>query len=409
LSGIRQNLRNFKKRFRTFRRRGEGCLVVVSSPKGEDSPIGDAFAESCKGHWTLRCLECQGLSMPSHRVSNLQWELTDKGRVVPDSIRLECPSCGQAHEEEHAVLMNEEGEYIDQEPEVTWSVGCQWGALASPRVFSWTEIAEAQLAAGRSADARAQGNFDNSWRGLPFRPRKARRPEVDTVKLHRAPVPPVAKLAGIFLAADTQDSGWWWLVRGVDAQRNTYLLAYGFVKLIDELEAVWNAEYLGQQCDMGIIDEGGHGERPKQTISLVERTRGLYTYKGNSRIGERWKPGKERDLILANPYQYQADLLYYIHSQTERGNNYWFLPEDVSDEYIEQIASFRADNKRKHGDRYENWAATGPDHYFDCEKMWLVMLDYATKHMRSWRFACDWALAKTPKEARKSMVEMASI
>jgi hypothetical protein len=53
----------------------------------------------------------------------------------------------------------------------------------------------------------------------------------------------------------------------------------------------------------------------------------------------------------------------------------------VSDEYVAQIATVKENPKVRSGDQYENWVANGPDHFFDCEKMLLALLDYAKQNL----------------------------
>lgn len=407
-AGIHQNLRNFKKRFRTFWARGEGCLVVVSSPsprkKGKKasltrSVIRDEFLKSDEGYWMLRCCGCGKLTMPSHAIYNLQWELTetenknDKGEIIPGTITLECPKCGYKHVPDQAKRMNERGAYCKKGgKELTTfnrHVGCQWGALAAPWVFSWLSIAEAQMESGTSASIHAQADFFNSWRGLAFRPSIKNDPNLHTLRKKCAPLPDPKVLGNVFLSADTQDNGWYWVVRGVDAQNNLWHLAHGFVRTISDLKRVWDAKYLGIMPILGIIDEGGHGDMPKYVKDLVHAEKGLYTYKGAS-IGEKWRHGKNAYTILANAKAYKADLLYYIYSQTRPGNCYWYLPPEsqLDDDYIKQILAIQPQQRRKHGDRYENWdtASSGvADHYFDCEKQMLVLLDLAYAELTSWR------------------------
>jgi hypothetical protein len=407
-AGIRDNLENFKKRFRTYWRKGQGCLVKVSSPaprkKGATqdmthSVIGDEFDESDQGYWTLRCLKCRKLSIPSHATYLLQWEMTEDNEVKPKSITLDCPKCGHTHKEQNAQKMNDMGAYCDKSGKDltgTWPehVGCQWGAIAAPRVFSWLQIAKEQLKSGSTADLYAQARFDNSWRGIPFRPRRKDSPGMDALRKHCTELPDPKQLANIFLSADTQDSGWYWIVRGVDAEGNLYRLGAGFVRTIQELEQVWDTKFLGMLCAMGIIDEGGHGDMPKHVRELVDKTQGLYAYKGTGSTGTKWKHGNQKKTILAAAKQYKADLLYYMYSQKDRSNNYWFLPpfESLSEDYCSQMVAIQPNQKVKHGDRFENWDVSSQgvaDHYFDCEKQLLVLLDvaYAELSPDNWKFA----------------------
>jgi hypothetical protein len=419
--GIRQNLRNFKKRFRTYWRRGEGCLVKVSSPsprkKGEQidltkSAIAEEFERSDGGYWTLRCLKCRQLTMPSHAIHMLQWECDDDDQIIVKTLTLDCPSCGHAHTEAAAQKMNDQGGYCTKSGSeikgFSRHVGCQWGALAAPRVLSWLDIAGAQMAAGSTADMYAQADFDNSWRGIPFRPRRKETPGIKTVRKHCAPLPDPSVYANVFFSADTQDNGWYWVVRAVDSKSNLYGLAHGFVRTPQELEAAWDAGYYGILPVMGIIDEGGHGDMPKYVRELVERKQGLYAYKGGA-FGTRWRHGNEKKTILASAKQYQADLLYYLYSQTDQSNNYWFLPpaDTLDDEYIEQVAALEPNNRAKHGDQYENWgvpSSSVDDHYFDCEKQLLCILDvaYAELPANQWRHAVPQLRRGLKKKRRKA-------
>ena len=409
-AGIRQNLRNFRKRFRTYWRRGEGCLVIVSSPKGESSPVWDEWENSSRGQWHLRCRACGQLTIPSHAVHCLQWEMTPDGEtLLPATIRLECPACGHEHAEAEAVRCNLEGAYVHAAGDNAERRGFQWGALACPRVFSWRQIAEAQLSAGRTADPAAQADFDNSWRGLPFRPRRTKQPVIDAIRAHCAPLPDPAGIAAVLFSADTQDDGWYWVVRGVDARGCMYLLGSGRARPFhfDRLKEAWDAKYCGLQPVLGIIDEGGHHSVEVQQFCAA--TSGLYAYKGESRIGVPYKLSTtEPSRILAIAKHYQAQLLYYIYSQGRRDNAYWFLPPDVPAEYVAQIGAPQPAKTQKHGDRYENWEppSGAADHWFDAEKMALVLLDFARDNLTRWRLPVRWAKqANRGRETRRAQIE----
>jgi len=387
-SSRRQNLRNFRKRFRTYWRQGVGCLTIVSSPKLADSPIHDEHDAGSQGYWHMRCDGCGALSMPSHKTRYLQWTMADD-KLIPESLRLTCPQCEHQHDETRAVAMNQAGAYVHRRPEEVERRTFQWGALAAPEVFGWRDIAKAQLTAGRSAEARAQIDFDNSVRGIRFQERRENRESMDVINDHCRAAPDSDELAGVLFSADTQDTGWYWIARGIDTSGETYLLGHGFARIWAELMAAWDDDYLGIRPLAGVIDEGGH--RATEMRPLLADVAGLYTYKGNSRIGARYKISNEDSfLLLANPAVYQGELLYYIYQR--RAGGVWHLPPEVDDVYAAQIASVQPNRKVKHGDRYENWEAVGDDHYFDCEKMLLVLFEYArdTFDAELWRRVPEW-------------------
>jgi len=168
-------LEDLKKRGRTFE---DSLLVKVSSPKGESALIYPAFLDSSQGFWHLRCLGCGELALRSADVHNLQFECeeTEHGkRLIPGTEILICPKCKHQHIYADRLQMNIQGGYVHKFPELIGKrTGFQWGALASQwDSLSWSFIAEKQLKSGRSGDLRDQTDFDNSIRGLPFRPRRS--------------------------------------------------------------------------------------------------------------------------------------------------------------------------------------------------------------------------------------------
>lgn len=378
------NLLNLEKRTRTYRRVRK--LISVCSPTLPSGPIWREFLQSSMGWWCLRCLKC-GAALRSADVHNLQWECDDDDNPKPDTIRLVCPHCGREHRECEAQEMNDRGEFIHEHEERGDHRGYQWGALACPRAIGWLEIAMRQMRAGKSGSREDQTYFDNSMRGVPFHARKIEESSLDALREHIAPDPDPGILRAVLLGADTQDNGWYAVLRGVDDSGNLYLLRAEFVRTLDDLGALYDWRYADRIRPMaGIIDEGGH--RAHEVQAFAHSRPGLYTYKGDTQAtrGASWTPSKDaknKRLILANPYHYQDDLLWRVHERKDRSaGRYWYLHRDVSDEYLQHIAAFKPNNRARFGHEFRNWTSGGePDHFFDAEKMLLVLLDVALKRV----------------------------
>ena len=357
----------------------ESLLVKVCTPRGtaKSSPIWREFLASSQGFRFLRCLGCGELTMRSCDISNLKFERTESGEVVPGTLRLVCPKCGHAHAESEKAEMNRRGGYRHNRPErLKTHPGFQFGALASNfPALSWQRIAEAQLKAGRSGIVQDQIDFDNTIRGLPFEPRKLDDTADAMLKRHAVPPPPESEILYRFLSVDTQDNCFFWVVRGLDAARNTYLLASGKAETAAELAEAWEAQYHCGPLTMGIIDEGGH--RAAEVREFAETRPGLFTYKGNPRIGKNWKLSEEiSGLILANPAHYHLQLLYLLYVAMNRGKNFWFVPPELPADYVAQLTSWKP-APTKDGRELENYVCPDAnDHYYDCEKMLLVLLDF---------------------------------
>ena len=403
LGGFPNNIRNLSKRTRTF---PNSKRLLCSTPTKKDGLIWKEFCKSSMGRWHLRCLGCGHLARSS-AIHLLQWEYDDDKRVIPTSIRWICPECKREHKEAEAARMNAAGKYVHEIDDAEHR-GYQWGALASPFI-SWKEIADAQTEAGRRADLETQRSLDNSFKGLPFSPRRLDKSAKEALEMHCAPYPDPKAYRALFLSADTQDNGWYWVVRAMDADESTWLMGKGFVHTIEELDEKWEAEYDGVQCEAGIIDEGGH--RTREVKAYVKGKPGLYTYKGDARIGIKWKASKTSPkLILGHPHHYKGELLYLIYSQDNRDNNYWYLPEGIEDDYCEQIAAVKANPKVKHGDEFDKWEAAhgARDHYFDCERMALVIMDWARENFtdNNWRRKAKGASEKKKPKPRKAKVDL---
>ena len=375
-------LDDLRKRARAFR---ESLCYKVCTPKGTvtESRIWREFLNSSQGYWHLRCCHCGELTLRSCDIHNLQFE-AEGDEVVSGSCRLRCPKCEKDNFEEQKHKMNLDGGYIHRFPgRIENHPGFQWGALASVFVsFAWENIARSQLLAGKTGSLEKQIYFDNSVRGLPFKPRKTDTKGEDALRRHAAPLPDPEKLLFRFLAVDTQDDGFYWIVRGIDAAENTYLLGCGKADALypapgveAPLSEVWDAEYHGGKCICGIIDEGGH--RVKEVRDFAGEHLGLMTYKGNTRIGQPWKASTDvRGLLLVNAEHYRLLLLHAIYWGELRSDGSWFLPQELPEDYKIQILDYKPNNAVRNGNALENYISTGNDHFFDCEKMALALVDY---------------------------------
>ena len=145
------NLRDLEKRTRSY---NASMTFIVCSPTTQQGQIYQDFLKGSQGYYTLRCKECGCLTMRSCDIHNLQWEAIYNEElktyiVKKGTERLICPKC--KHE-----LQKERPSY-------------QIGALASQLpALSWSEIAQAALEAGKTADVSIQQNFDSSWRRFAF-------------------------------------------------------------------------------------------------------------------------------------------------------------------------------------------------------------------------------------------------
>ena len=371
-------LKDLEMRARAF---SESLLCMVCTPKGANSRIWIIFKDSSEGYYFLRCLGCGDLTLRSCDIHNLKFDTTEAGELIPETLRLVCPRCLCAHTEDKAEKMVQTGGYIHRRPELLLTrPGFQWGALASlisPQL-RWANIAEAQLKAGKSGNLADQIYFDNSIRARPFKVRAAAGQADGALRRLAQEAPEEGKIRFRFFSADTQDLKWYWVVRGVDAKFNSYLLKCGEARTFEELTAAYTATYHGGKCIMGLVDEGGH--RSRKMRLWAAKHRGVMTYKGNPRIQneKNYKLSNEvKNLLLVRENYYRLLLLYTLYAVHPADENAWHVPHKVPQEYAEQLSDWRPNPQSKHKfEEFELWINSGNDHYFDCEKQILALLDY---------------------------------
>lgn len=421
----RAQLDNMRKRLRTWRQRGEACLVVCSSPKGttSSSPTWLEFAgtidadgfrrgQSSMGVWHLRCLGCGGLTIDSTQIDavrctetnrlrgGLRWAKDKHGLVVPDSLRVMCPVCDYEAVQAQMQEMNDAGGYVHMFPEIITRRGFNFGGLSCPRALSLAEIADMRMLVRGSNDFELERTYHNSFRGVAMPETNAVDDERERIILSHCWTSPdqgthqgrpyieADDVVALIGAADTQESpwGWYWVVRAMDKDRSTYPVACGFAHSEDELErALCSATYFGRQLNYAIIDQGGtNAEAVKR---LAEKWEHVWQYKGDAR-SDLWRHSRSKEqykLINCNADQLQVMLLREIYDQHDRSSSYWYLwpqdelprTDDKAFDYITNMLNVRNTGQGRDSQLRQNWDVKNKGRerrdYFDCEKMMLVL------------------------------------
>lgn len=406
---------NLWKRGRRWRGQGLGNVACISSIKGDEdeSVIYYIFKMTDMGVYHLRCLNCGDLTINSTVVDGrpnaagdfiggLKWQ-SENYIVIPQSIRVQCPECEALHTPDESREMVHYGDYISKHPEIVDKRGFMAGGLCSYQrenghwlATSYTELAQKRLDASHTNEDKVITAYWNSFAGVP-RPKGGNVEEREAVvKKHCHTIPNDAILA-VIGAADTQESpfGWYWIIRGVDQQFNTYLLDCGFVQDRDALAKIFTAQYCGMRPVLAIIDQGG--TNAEDVKWLARRYSHIYQYKGSSRPSTLWvksKSSDQRKLILCDATRLQIMLLRSIYgdgddtrdvnSDDARANNYWSLPpfetlphdDDPAMDYITNIINVRDLGQSRDSDNRGKWdcGKTERRDYFDCEKMIQVLL-----------------------------------
>lgn len=399
-----------RKRGRSY---SESMLYRVCTPTTAEGPIWRSFLSGSQGYWTLRCQNCGKLTMRSCDLHNLQFEsVFDEARgiytPVSDSIRLVCPVCFHEHTESDKSTMNQFGDYVHRFPErKELHPSFQFGALASQFPFmSWERIASKILECGKRADIKAHYELDNSYRGLPYSPRRISRDELENIKDHLYHNPPKPEeIEMVFAVSDTQDLFSPTGIFALDVHDNLFLLEYkniDYLSLgveererlemntgnhIETVEEFVRKPRLGINPLFHVVDYRGH--RQSEILRYADRNRNVIMYAGDTRKPIPWKPSSSHPrMMIVDAKAYQKVLLFQLYAQKNKETNFLYLPDTLEDETVKEITCVQPDNTRKSGHLYENWAPQGDAVHdaFDVLKMAYFGVEWAIQSLRRERF-----------------------
>lgn len=401
-------LRSLRLRMQTFPDR---LLIACSSPTNYSGCIYQSWKAGSRGVWNLRCLDCGGY-FPSSQLAfpksdgtfaGLQWRKNGSGAIDTDSIRWVCPSCGHGHTFADAPEMNRRGKYIHDNAARSDHRSFQAGALANPELWPWLQIAEAQEMA---VDTDGRKFLANTIKGMPYKHVREGDlsisiPDVLASKKAVYPADLADRLSIVTMGIDQQSSGlgaskyYVYAIRGWDEHGNSWSLGAGTANSTGELEAMVTSTHYGLPVALALVDAGGFDDNAQRTDPFVRANPNVLYYKGgddrtNSLRGQRWKPSENQSgLILANAVAYQVRLLDLLYGAPRPNGYRWYIPEDASPAYLEQLAAMQPNTRMKvnNGAAFNNWTASSVRHdYFDAEKMALAALDVACRYIPAARF-----------------------
>lgn len=408
--GTLDNVEDTRKRGRSY---SESMFCKVTSPGEKDSAGWKEFLKGSQAYWTLRCQNCGELSMRSCDFNNFQFESVEDPEQgiyvpVPGTVRLICPECGHAHTEDQKYAMNQQGAYIPRYPERHDLLpSFQFGALCSLFPYmTWESLAAKILECGKHSDISAHKTLDNSYKGLPYTPRRISANEQEGLKRHMFIAPPDPDtIECVFMVSDTQDTFSPTGIFAYDTNSSIWLLDYVDIPYIDlseeeksrvESGALTLSDRLTQPVTIRgkefpilfhIIDYRGH--RQKEVSDYAAKYNNVFMYAGNNLRYDLWNPVKDHPrLYSVSAKEYQRRLLEALLDQTDKSEYYYWLPSTLPPEVLEQISCMKPSNRVKFGHLKENWEPeNGRVHdAFDVLKMAIWGIDFAIMNFRRSRF-----------------------
>ena len=366
----------------------------TSTVTTEQGPIWLALLSSERHEWFCPCPECGFEFVVEWARMTFPKDGTDDERA--EACRVVCPSCGASISEGGRRAFVTSGRWVKTSDGPSSRQGFRISELASGIGRPWPVLVRMFIKAARAAKTGYTEDLKTFVCSVLAEPWKE---DSDTMRgaegflqyrdgYARGVVPSYMPVTGLTMGVDTQDNGFYYVVRawgGGDAMES-WLVDHGFAEDFSVLESVLTAEW---RCEDGtsrtisgaFIDSQGH------------RTPDVYRFCRAHRL-QRIVPTKgERQLSGGLQYTYKtidrdprgrlvAGGLQLCHINTTLFKNWldgklrlgqddpgaWHVHDDIDSDYCLQMAS----EYRTAEGYWRQRGSNTPNHYWDCEVLALA-------------------------------------
>jgi len=371
-------------------------IILASTPTIETAPIWTNFKAGSQCRFYVPCPHCGSLFVMSWPL--LKWTKSDHLEEVKASVYLECPHCqGHITERDKAGLLSKGSWIAENEDAPANHRSYHLNEIYSPWT-RWGDLVGKFLLAKAEAKTGATGslhNFINSSLAEPWIEDEhvKRRSAHDLQRLcdNRQPgeIPDDGVIA-LTMGADTQDDGFWYVVRAWGRDLESWLIREGFCPDLETLRTIASeSRYLDSKGNQyavsrAFIDSGGH--RTGEIYELARRHPLFVPIKGEIRLaGRPWsvsvldsipkRDGKKYPVpgglqLMRLDVTYYKDLLAGKLNLEPGSPGRFRLHAEVSGDYLAQMTAEYKDEKG-------HWQCPGhkANHLWDCEVYCLAAAD----------------------------------
>lgn len=392
-----------------------GILAIASSPKRVGDPL---HVEINRGgvlilHYRMPCPHCKWY----HELTdeNIKEMPNAKGDLDHDPVRIrlenaaryECPRCHQTIMDQDRWDMIAGGVWASDNEEISTDgritkedslrgktdAVCFWfnRLVSTPSGWSFAQCLSAFFSARQSGDPKAWEIYQNEDMARFINPKTGR--IADTFLLgktqpyyqygDRAAIP--AGVVILICGIDTQDDGFYYVVRGFGRGMESWLVRHDFIHC-DMNEIRYKDPKNVYEClragifgipfkrgpnhtmpiTFGLIDEGGH--RQREVHWFAKHVAIIKPYKGSSSAtAEPLKQSANGPHMNGNTKHWSELVGSYMESDA------WHLPADVGKDYLAQVTKqYTEEETDKRGKKTLRYISGGADHYRDGENLCLA-------------------------------------
>lgn len=378
-----------EERTKTFHNRK---IVKSSTPTVESGAIWKALTESDYREYHVPCPHCGAFI--TFVWKNLRFNPEVSEVEVRKSVYYECQACANHIVEASKLRMTALGKWIPRNPDTDPSTrSYHLNEMYSPW-SKWGDLAVKFLRATKAAKAgQTEGlqNFINSSLAEPWRAKteSVRKFEELEVLVDDRPqgLVPSEGVKLITCGADTQDHGFYFVVRAWGEDYTSWLLRSGFVETLEVLEdIIYKQTYKdveGREYRVGhtLIDAMGH--RTSEVYSWCTRQRAVNPAKGEQKMATPFKstrietfPGTDTPIpgsmfLLRHHTTHYKDWLNNKFTIIPTDSGAFHIHSKPSPDYLRQLSTEYRDDKGI-------WRCPPhkPNHFWDCEVLSLVAADF---------------------------------
>jgi len=384
-------------------------VFTISTPTVESGAIWQRYLRGSQEKFHVPCPHCDFWQELHFKYAQGEGELwypevcrRDDGTWDLDRVQREalyrCAKCDEPIHNDKKRAMTLVGKWVKTNPNAPSDHrSFHVSALYSP-FETWGGIAKVYLQS-ESATGKLH-DFWNNYLGLPWQrqativKRSVIKEIVEISPTYRRGELPIQPLV-ISMTVDVQQTNFWWVVRAWDKKGVSYLIDFGSAISYEDLGEISRREYKfeGKKYDvLKVMIDAGYTARRRAGVyewCLMSGGR-CFPSKGSSKkdgilhsIRETRVTHKGSEFLLT---QYDDDVYkeeLYRRRIKERAGPGWYLPVNITNEYIDQLTAERlVERTSPRGGIEFVWESSRDNHLGDCEKMQLVFWDLVAPHVR---------------------------
>jgi terminase, large subunit len=229
---------------------------------------------------------------------NVKWpKEVDSYTEIRNNTWIECPSCKGRIIERDKFELTLNGVWVPRNKEETEHISLRLPELYSP-VTKWGELAVKFLKANEQAKIGFLGplhNFINSSLAVTWNPEENRARgdvEIRALRDNRpAGQPPDSGAMGITFGIDTQDLGFWFVLRAFGKDLESWLILEDYAEDAGVILRLLSESYGGLRPCFGLWDSGGH--RTSEVYDICRGLKHCRPSKGMRSMNRPWRLEKQ--------------------------------------------------------------------------------------------------------------------